>query len=217
MRFDQFFDGSHLVFGQKLGTDLVDADLGCNSARCPLVITGQHDDGLHTLRVKLRHDAFGIRADTVAQFQDAGDTGVVAHGNKGAASPFDAVAQILRNGVAETLLLGKPVRPQPDRPAVCASFKSPARNGSGIFRGGYLDAVGFCPRKNGARQGMRGTCLQPSGEGHQILRRCFAQRMHRRHLGLAHGDRAGLVHGQCSGLARCLNICTALDQHPGPR
>ncbi len=79
--------------------------------RCPLVVARQHDDDLHALRVELCHYALGVGADTVAQFQDARHTGFIADGDKSAAGAFDAVAQILRNGVAETLLLGKPVRP----------------------------------------------------------------------------------------------------------
>jgi hypothetical protein len=118
----QFLDGGHLVLRQQLCPDLVDPDFGRHRPCRELVVAGQHDDGLHALRVEPGDDVLGIGPDPIAQFQDTDHARLVANGNQRPARTFDPVPEHAGYRGSEALFGREAVGAEPDRPAACPSL-----------------------------------------------------------------------------------------------
>src|SRR5699024_10822894 len=99
----ELLDDGELVLGQQLGADLVHPDLGGDRLGDPPVVTGEHDDLLHAVRVEPGDHLLRIGADPVGDGDHADHAAVESDDHRGASEsgePVDLLGRAVVRGDA---------------------------------------------------------------------------------------------------------------------
>ena len=146
--------------------------------------------------MQTRHDPLRIRADTVAQFDQAQQAASGAYGHECAASPFDPFQQVAGDRFAKPLLGRKSIRTEPDGLTLPGSLDTAARHRLGVGSRRLLQPIAFAAHQDGPRERMRRAGFQRDSGAQKVALGRAAQGMQTRDLRFSHGDRPGLVHCQ---------------------